>query len=156
MIKKWLSKIGTRFLYGMAVTAISFIFLPSPVLFIGFIGMFILFYGFFTAISVIDAVRCKYLNQYTVMLKSEVEMKYILVQANYHAYAPIIMWVCFYFYAPYKKEYYLVPIEGEPGVQPRAKVSEELIHYNGAILLTDADHAELMKNPQAVLDRIVG
>lgn len=156
MIAKWLSKMGTRFLYGMAVTACSFLFLPSPVLFIGFIGMLILFYGFFTAISVLDAVRCKYLNQYTVMYKQEVEMKYILVEAKYHAYAPVIAIVCFYFYFAYKKEYYLVPIEGEPGVRRGARVSEELIHYNGAILLTVADYAGLMQNPQAVLDRIVG
>lgn len=156
MVKKWLSKPGSRFLYGIAWIGISLLFLPSPVLFLGFMGMCMFLYGSFTSLSLLDDVKCRYLKRYSVVSKQEVEMQYILVQARYHAYVPVIVFVSPYFYFAYKKEYYLIPMEGDVDVRPGARIPTNFIHYNGAVLLTDADYAALTQNPQAVLDRLVG
>lgn len=155
MISKWLSKMGSRFLFGIAVLACSFIFLPSENLAVGFIGFVLFLYGAYTAISVIDQIRCKYINQYTVLVGQEIEMQYLLIQAKYYAYAPIIAIFCPHFYISFKKEFYLVPVESPVAMQPNTKISKEIIGYNGAILLSDADYASLMRDANATLKKLV-
>ncbi len=157
MISKWLSKAGSRFLFGMAIFACSFLFITSENLTVGFIGFFLFVYGFYTAVSVVDVVRCKYMNKYTVLIGEGMEMQYILVQAKYHAYlpAPIFQWCCPHYYIAYKKEFFLVPVEEQIELQPGTKISDEILHYNGAILLSDADYAGLMRDAQATLQRLV-
>lgn len=155
MIRKWLSKPGSRFLFGMAIFACSFLFITSENLTVGFIGFAFFIYGFYTAISVIDMVRCKYMNTYKALVGPGMEMQYILVRAKYYAYAPIIAWFCPHYYIAYKKEFFLIPVDERVELQPGTKIPEEIIHYNGAILLSDADYAGLMRDTQATLQRLV-
>lgn len=148
-LEMWLSRKGTRFLFGFFVWLISclvFAYVPY-LIYIPLIGFWC---GIFIALSLIEFMRCSCVSKYLLPDESGKMQQYVLVEAKYHAGLPLVKFLSPLFYFAYKKEYYIIPFSGTVKTKMKPKKSKELLNAVGKIRISKAEYMQFKEDPSVV------